>query len=119
MEVVWAKSARGVLGLGHVVDGKLYFICDICEGTWIPKDLVPRKKSVPVPKTRAKPAPKQAGQRAQPGAKPVAKPAPSSVASSSSAGATHPVITGSKNFSTQRIPTDSVATLFPLKALYS
>ena len=30
VEVVWAKSARGVWGLGHVFDGKLYFTRDIC-----------------------------------------------------------------------------------------
>ena len=46
VEVVWAKSARGVWGLGHVFDGKWYFTRDICEEKWIPKDLVPPKKSV-------------------------------------------------------------------------
>ena len=43
MEVVWAKSARGVWGLGHVFDGKRYFTRDICEEKWIPKDMVPPK----------------------------------------------------------------------------
>ena len=89
VEVVWAKSARGVWGLGHVFDGKLYFTLDICEVKWIRKDLVPPKKLVPAPKARAKPAPKQAGRVAQVGAKPAAKPAPCSSATSSSA--THPV----------------------------
>ena len=83
VEVVWAKSAHGVWGLGHVFDGKLYFSRDICEETWIPKDLAPPKKPVP--------APKQAGRVAQAGTKPAARPAPCSSASSSSAGATHPV----------------------------
>ena len=59
VEVVWAKSACGVWGLGHVFDGKLYFIRDICEEKWIPKDLVPPKKSVVAPKARAKAAPSQ------------------------------------------------------------
>ena len=31
-------SARGVWGLGHVFDGKLYFTRDICEEKWVPKD---------------------------------------------------------------------------------
>ena len=31
VEVVWAKSARGVWGLGHVFDGKLYSTRDIRE----------------------------------------------------------------------------------------
>ena len=87
MEVVWAKSACGVWGLGHVFDGKLYFTRDMCEEKWIPKDLAPPKKSVPAPKARAKPAPKQVDLVAQAGA----KPAPCSDASSSSAGATRPV----------------------------
>ena len=57
VEVVWAKSTRGVWGLGHVFDGKMYFTRDICEEKWIPKDLVPPKKSVAAPKARAKAAP--------------------------------------------------------------
>ena len=46
VEVVWAKSAHGVWGLGHVFDGKLYFTPDICEEKWIPKNLEPPKKSI-------------------------------------------------------------------------
>ena len=99
MEVVWAKSARGVGALGHVFDGKLYFTRDICEEKWIPKDLVPTKKPVPAPKARAKAAPqprakpaaKRTGLAVQAGAKTAAKPAPRAIASSSSASATHPV----------------------------
>ena len=49
MEVVWAKSAPGVWGLGHVFDGKLYFTRDIFEEKWIPKDLVSPKKLVAAP----------------------------------------------------------------------
>ena len=89
VEVVWAKSARGVWGLGHVFDGKLYFTRDICEEKWIPKDLVPPKKSVAAPKARGKVAPqprgKPAGLAVQAGAKAAAKPAPRAIASSSSA----------------------------------
>ena len=99
VEVVWAKSARGVWGLGHVFDGKLYFTRDICEEKWIPKDLVPPKKSVAAPKARGKAAPqprgkpaaKRTGLAVQAGAKAAAKPAPRAIASSSSASATHPV----------------------------
>ena len=43
-------GARAVSGLGHVFDGKLYFTRDICEEKWMPKDLVPPKKSVVAPK---------------------------------------------------------------------
>ena len=55
MEVVWAKTAPGVWGLGHVFDGKLCFTRDICEEKWIPKDLASPKKPLPTPKARAKP----------------------------------------------------------------
>ena len=99
VEIVWAKSARGVWGLGHVFDGKLYFTRDICEEKLIPKDLVPPKKLVAAPKARAKAAPQPRGKPAakrtslavQAGAKAAAKPAPPAIASSSSANATHPV----------------------------
>ena len=99
MEVVWAKSARGVWGLGHVFDGKMFFTRDICEEKWIPKDLVPPKKLVAAPKARAKAAPqprgkpaaKRTGLAVQAGAKAAAKAAPHAIASSSSASATHPM----------------------------
>ena len=99
VEVVWAKSARGVWGLGNVFDGKLYFTRDICEEKWIPKDLVPPKKSVDAPKARAKAAPqprgkpaaKRTGLAVQADAKAAAKPAPRAIAASSSTNATHPV----------------------------
>ena len=68
---------------------------DICEEKWIPKDLVPPKKSVAAPKARGKAAPqprgKPAGLAVQAGAKAAAKPAPRAIASSSSSSATHPV----------------------------
>ena len=96
VEVAWAKSARGVWGLGHVFDGKLYFIC---EKKWIPKDVVPPKNSMVAPKargkaaprTRAKPATKRTGLTAQASAKAAAKPALYAIASSSSDSAAHPV----------------------------
>ena len=99
VEVVWAKSARGVWGLGHVFDGKMYFTRDICEEKWIPKDLVPLKKLVAAPKARAKfarqprakPATKRTRLAVQAGVKVAAKPAPRAIASYSSASATHPV----------------------------
>ena len=102
VEVVWAQSARGVWGLGHVFDGKMYFTRDICEEKWIPKDLVPPKTLVFAPKARAKAAPqpiakpaaKRTGLAVQAGAKAAAKPAPRPIASSSSASsasATQPV----------------------------
>ena len=99
-EVVWAKSACGVWGLGHVFDEKVYFTRDMCEEKWIPKYLVPPKKSVAAPKARAKAAPQQrakptakrTGVAAQAGAKASAYPAPRAIASSSSDSATHPCL---------------------------
>ena len=68
---------------------------DVCEEKWIPKDLVPPKKSVAAPKARGKAAPqprgKPAGLAVQAGAKAAAKPAPRAIVSSSSASATYPV----------------------------
>ena len=49
--MVWAKAARGGLGLGHEFDGKMYFTRDICEDEQIPKQL-----KVPVKSKPAKPA---------------------------------------------------------------
>ena len=91
VKVVSAKSALGVWGLGHVFDVKLCFTRDICEEKWIPKDLVPPKKSVAAPKARGKPAAKRTGLAVQAGAKAAAKLAPRAIASSSPASATHPV----------------------------
>ena len=39
---VWAKSARGVWGLGHVLHGKLYFAQEKCEGKWVPLQNLPQ-----------------------------------------------------------------------------
>ena len=38
-EVVWGKAARGVWGMAHVFDGKLYFTRDHMKGNFIPKHL--------------------------------------------------------------------------------
>ena len=52
-EIIWAKAARGVWGMAHVFDGKLYFIRDHMQGDFIPKNLkVPEPK--PAPKAQAK-----------------------------------------------------------------
>ena len=36
-EVVWATAARGVWGMAHVFDGKLYLTRDHMQGNFIPK----------------------------------------------------------------------------------
>ena len=61
VDVVWAKSARGVCCLGCVFGGRLCFTRHICEEKWIPKDLAPAEKLVPAPKVRANPAPRHSG----------------------------------------------------------
>ena len=67
---MWAKSARGVWGLGNVfANRKLYFTRDIPEANCLPQGLDP-----PV-KPHAKPAPKAAKPGAKPSAKSAAKPA--------------------------------------------
>ena len=52
MQIVWAKAGRGIWGLGHVYEGKLYFTKDIVA------DFVPRnRKPKAIPKLEANPAP--------------------------------------------------------------
>ena len=62
MEVVWAKAAPGIWGLGHVFEGQLYFARDIVDSSML-KDLykLPRPKAPPPspPKPAPKPAPKK------------------------------------------------------------
>ena len=48
-EVIWAKAARGVWGMAHVFDGKLYFTRDHMQGNFIPKNL---KLHEPKPTTK-------------------------------------------------------------------
>ena len=71
-EIVWAKSARGVWGMGHSFGGKLYFTRDIPEEKWIPKDLLapvsakpPAKRAKPAPKGAAQPIPVHSGEHVQ------------------------------------------------------
>ena len=53
-EVVWAKAARGVWGMAHVFDGKLYFTRDPMQGNFIPKNLkLPEPKPAPKPRPKA------------------------------------------------------------------
>ena len=71
-EVVWAKSARGVWGLGHVFGNKLYFTRDIPEENWVPETLVDPVEPAPkpTPKPRPKPGPNPAPKSApKPGTK--------------------------------------------------
>ena len=53
IEVIWAKAARGVWGMAHVFDGKLYFTRDHMQGNFIPKNLKLQEPK-PAPKPRAK-----------------------------------------------------------------
>jgi len=56
VQIVWAKAGRGIWGLGHVFEGKLYFTKDIVDDSFVPWNKTPN----PVPKPVAKPAPKPA-----------------------------------------------------------
>ena len=56
MRIVWAKAGRGIWGLGHVFEDKLYFTKHIVDDTFVPRNRKPK----PIPKPEAKPAPKPA-----------------------------------------------------------
>ena len=56
VQIVWAKAGRGIWGLGHVFEGKLYFTKDIVDDSFVPRNRKPK----PIPKPEAKPAPKAA-----------------------------------------------------------
>ena len=56
VQIVWAKAGRGIRGLGHVFEGKLYFTKDIVDDNFVPRNGKPK----PIPKPEAKPAPKPA-----------------------------------------------------------
>ena len=56
MQIVWAKAGRGIWGLGHVFERKLYFTKDIVDDSFVPRNRKPK----PIPKPEAKPAPKAA-----------------------------------------------------------
>ena len=54
LKFFWAKAARGVWGMAHVFDGKLYFIRDHMQGNFIPKNLkLPEPKPAPKPRAKA------------------------------------------------------------------
>ena len=56
VQIVWATEARGIWGVGHVFEGKLYFTKDMVDDSSVPTI----KKPKPIPKPAAKPAPKPA-----------------------------------------------------------
>ena len=56
MQIAWATAGRRIWGLGHVFEGKLYFIKDIVDDSFVPRNRKPK----PIPKPPAKPAPKPA-----------------------------------------------------------
>ena len=61
MEIVWANATHGVLGLGHSFEGKLYFMKDIVDDSFVPKNRSPmpkNRKPKSVPQLAVKPAPK-------------------------------------------------------------
>jgi len=53
VEVVWAKAARGVWGLGHVFEDRLIFTKDTVDDSFVPKNRTPK----PVPQPAAKHVP--------------------------------------------------------------
>ena len=56
VHIVWAKAGRGIWGLGHVFEGKLYFTKDIVDDNFEPRVRKPKA----IQKLEAKPAPKPA-----------------------------------------------------------
>ena len=56
MQIVWAKAGRGIWGLGHVSEGKLYFTKDVVDDSFIPRNRKP--KPIPKPEAAPKAAPK-------------------------------------------------------------
>ena len=65
-EVIWAKAARGVWGMAHVFDGKLYFTRDHMQGNFIPKNLkLPEPKPDPKPRAKASSKASTSGEHVQ------------------------------------------------------
>ena len=56
VEIVWAKAARGVWGLEHLFEDKLYFTKDIVDDSFVPKNRKPKPVSQPATKGAPKPA---------------------------------------------------------------
>ena len=65
-EVIWAKPARGVWGMAHVCDGKLYFTRDHMQRNVIPKNLkLPQPKPAPKPGAKASSKASSSGEHVQ------------------------------------------------------
>ena len=65
VDIIWAKAARGVWGLAHVFNNKLFFTMDIMDDDAVPKHFnvpepkpKPKPKPAPKPKAALKPGPK-------------------------------------------------------------
>ena len=65
-EVIWAKAARGVWRMAHVLDGKLYFTRDHMQGNFIHKTLkLPEPKPAPKPRAKASSKASSSGEHVQ------------------------------------------------------
>ena len=70
VDIIWAKAARGVWGLAHVFNSKLFFTTDIMDDDAVPKHFnvpepKPKPKPKPAPKATAAPKPGPKGQHRQ------------------------------------------------------
>jgi len=70
VDIIWAKAARGVWGLAHVFNNKLFFTRDIMDDDAVPKHFnvpepKPKPKPKPAPKPTAAPKPGPKGQHRQ------------------------------------------------------
>ena len=70
VDIIWAKAARGVWGLAHVFNNKLFFTRDIMDDDAVPKhfnvpDPKPKPKPKPAPKASVAPKPGPKGQHRQ------------------------------------------------------
>ena len=58
VDIIWAKAARGVWGLAHVFNNKLFFTRDIMDDDAVPEHFnVPEPKPKPASKATAAPKP--------------------------------------------------------------
>ena len=65
-KAIWAKAARGVWGMAHVFDGKLYFTRDQMQGNFIPKNLkLPQPRPAPKPRAKASSKASSSGEHVQ------------------------------------------------------
>ena len=70
VDIIWAKAARGVWGLAHVFNNKLFFTRDIMDDDAVPMHFnvpepKPKPKPKPAPKATAAPKPGPKGQHRQ------------------------------------------------------